>query len=168
MKRAISLALAAACATAACRGATAPAPSGDRAGIAAEGSDALGSLTGILLTNASGLDSALVPLPRAEVIVVRVGDLLPPSDSLRNPADGGGGPFAHCGGVTDDAARTRSDDDGRFAVTGLTPGSYDVMVVAAAGWGFTAYCAYQIRGGAAAPVTIYVPPGELSTAAPRR
>jgi hypothetical protein len=76
-------------------------------------------------------------------------------------AAGGGGPFEHCGGVTADAIRTRSDRAGRFATAGLAPGSYDVMIRKGE-WGFTAYCAFQIRASGGPAVTIYVPPGQLS------
>jgi hypothetical protein len=163
MSPASTFALAAAlCLAVACRGGTEPSARSDRAAKATPPDRAVGSLSGSLVTNAGQLDARLVPLRQAEVIVVRVGDLLPPSDSLRNPADGDGGPFEFCGGVSNEAVRTRSAADGTFAIGGLAPGSYDVMIVAQAGWGFTAYCAYQIRGGVDSRVTIYVPPGQLS------
>jgi len=160
MRRTMTLAVAIASAPA-CHAATSPPPRADRPGITAEGAADGGSLSGALVTNVSQVAASLVPLADAEVIMVRVGDLLPASDSLRNPADGGGGPFEHCGGVTAAAIRTRSDAAGRFAIAGLAPGSYDVMIRKGE-WGFTAYCAFQVRASGATPVTIYVPPGQLS------
>lgn len=156
-----SLTLAVAIASAACHANTSPPARADRPGATAEGATDGGSFSGALVTNVSQIAGSLVPLADAEVIMVRVGDLFPASDSLRNPADGGGGPFEHCGGVTADAVRTRSDGAGRFAIAGLAPGSYDVMIRKGE-WGFTAYCAFQIRASGGKPVTIYVPPGQLS------